>query len=37
MQEESNRKREKDSCASRVYESQSAFLRLVKVGCGGSF
>ena len=36
MQEEDNPNRGKDSSALRVYESQSAFLRLVKVRWGGS-
>ena len=36
LQEEGGPKRAKASSASRVYESQSAFLRLMKVRWGGS-
>ena len=36
LQEEGGPKRAKDSSASRVYESQSAFFRLMKVRWGGS-
>ena len=36
LQEEGNPKRAKDSSALRVYESNFALLKLVKVRCGGS-